>query len=140
MNPSKHFRAQAPCTIDEGQWFVVDLDTAAVLVELPPDGKVAFTKPPLGRRPFLDTPDAVNHPSHYNTGRIEVAEMIEDQQLGFHLGNVVKYICRAGRKDPAKTVEDLKKARWYLDRQIELETAKNEGRAPCRPNDMKGTK
>lgn len=64
--------------------------------------------------------EKVNHPSHYNAGKIEVIDYIEDQQLGFHLGNVVKYISRAGKKDAAKTVEDLEKARWYLDRYIEL--------------------
>ena len=64
--------------------------------------------------------DPVNHPSHYTTGNIEVIDFIEDQQLSFHLGNALKYICRAGRKDPEKTIEDLEKARWYLTRQIEL--------------------
>ena len=64
-------------------------------------------------------PDNVNHPDHYNHGKIEVIDFIEDQHLGFHLGNAVKYISRAGRKDPARTVEDLRKAAWYLNRQIE---------------------
>lgn len=63
--------------------------------------------------------DIVNHPSHYTSGKIEVIEAIEDWSLGFHLGNVVKYIARAGKKDPSKLIEDLKKARWYLDREIE---------------------
>ena len=63
--------------------------------------------------------DNVNHPSHYNHGKIEVIDFIEDQHLGFHLGNAVKYISRAGRKDPARNVEDLRKAAWYLNRQIE---------------------
>lgn len=63
--------------------------------------------------------DNVNHPAHYNFGKIEVIDFIEQQHLGFHLGNSVKYISRAGRKDPAKTIEDLKKAAWYLNRQIE---------------------
>lgn len=58
----------------------------------------------------------VNHPSHYNTGKIEVIDFIEDQKLGFHLGNAVKYICRAGRKDPDKVKEDIDKAIWYLNR------------------------
>lgn len=57
------------------------------------------------------THDSVNHPSHYTGGRIEVIDFIEDQHLGFHLGNAVKYISRAGRKDPARTVEDLRKVR-----------------------------
>ena len=61
----------------------------------------------------------VNHPNHYANGRIEVIDFIEDKELGFHLGNAVKYISRAGRKDADKTVEDLRKAAWYLNRQIE---------------------
>lgn len=65
------------------------------------------------------TRDNVNHPDHYNHGKIEVIDFIEDQHLGFHLGNAVKYISRAGRKNPDKTVEDLRKAAWYLNRQIE---------------------
>ena len=58
----------------------------------------------------------VDHPAHYNKGKIEVIDFIEDQQLPFHLGNVVKYIARAGSK--GDKLEDLKKARWYLDRYI----------------------
>lgn len=61
--------------------------------------------------------DAVNHPSHYNTGSIEVIDAIEDWGLGFALGNAVKYIARAAHK--GKMIEDLKKARWYLDREIQ---------------------
>lgn len=60
--------------------------------------------------------DAVNHPSHYTRGDIEVIDFIEDQQLPYHLGNVVKYVARAGYK--GDKVEDLKKAQWYLNRYI----------------------
>lgn len=68
--------------------------------------------------------DIVNHPSHYTDGKIEVIEFIEDKKLGFCLGNAVKYIARAGKKDPTKEVEDLKKAEWYIKRRIkELEEA-----------------
>ena len=64
--------------------------------------------------------DPIHNPSHYAAGRkYETIEVIEDWDLSYRLGNSVKYISRAGRKDPAKTVEDLKKARWYLDREIE---------------------
>jgi len=59
----------------------------------------------------------VDHPKHYNTGRIEVIDAIEDWKLGFHLGNVVKYVARAEHK--GKPLEDLKKAQWYLNRAIE---------------------
>ena len=62
--------------------------------------------------------DVVNHPSHYNTGKIEVIDFIDDQGLGFCLGNAVKYIARAGKKNKSKTVEDLKKAIWYLDHEV----------------------
>lgn len=64
--------------------------------------------------------DPVNHPSHYTFGSIEVIDFIEDKQLGYHRGNAVKYIVRAGRKVPTREgmIEDLKKAQWYLDRYI----------------------
>lgn len=70
--------------------------------------------------------DPIVRPAHYNMGRIEVIDAIEDWKLPYHLGNVVKYVARAGRKDPAKKIEDLKKARWYLDRQITLEEVEDE--------------
>lgn len=78
----------------------------------------------------------VNHPRHYNRGKIEVIEFIEDQGLGFHLGNTVKYICRAGFKDESKHLQDLEKACWYLKREIELVKSRLEKRPPLRPNDM----
>ena len=80
--------------------------------------------------------DQINHPSHYNQGKIEVIEFIEDQKLSYHLGNSIKYICRAGKKDPSKEIEDLKKAAWYLNRKIEELTAIAESRVIVRPNDM----
>ncbi len=62
--------------------------------------------------------DKVNHPSHYNAGQFEVIDVIEDWSLGFHLGNTVKYIARAPHK--GTELEDLKKARWYLNRYIDI--------------------
>lgn len=65
------------------------------------------------------THDPINHPSHYTEGRkYETIEVIEDWGLSYRLGNAVKYISRAGRKDPAKTVEDLRKSLWYIEREI----------------------
>ena len=64
-------------------------------------------------------PENVNHPSHYNFGKYEVIDVIDDRKLGFSLGNAVKYIARAGKKDPAKEVEDLKKAVFYINHEIE---------------------
>ena len=66
----------------------------------------------------VDAPDNVNHPAHYTYGSIEVIDAIEGLLLPYHLGNAVKYIARAGRKDPAKTEEDLRKAIWYINRYI----------------------
>lgn len=68
--------------------------------------------------------DKINHPRHYANGKIEVIDFIEDKGLSFNLGNVVKYVARAGRKKSsgksldAKALEDLKKAAWYLQREI----------------------
>jgi len=69
------------------------------------------------REPGPNDHDAVNHPPYYSTGGIEAIDVIEAWDLGFHLGNCVKYISRAGRK--GDRLEDLKKAAWYLDRLIE---------------------
>lgn len=64
--------------------------------------------------------DNVSRPSHYVNGWSNGAEVIDlTEHLSFCAGNVVKYVCRAGRKDPDKHIEDLEKARWYLDRKIE---------------------
>ena len=63
--------------------------------------------------------DNVNHPSHYTYGKIEVIEAIEAWGLNFHRGNAVKYIARAGKKNYANEVEDLEKAVWYINREIE---------------------
>lgn len=62
--------------------------------------------------------DVIDRPSHYLEGRtIEPLEVIEDWELDFHIGQVVKYCARAGRK--GSELQDLKKARFYLDRKIE---------------------
>lgn len=62
--------------------------------------------------------EAIHHPAHYGGAEnpYEAIKVIEAWGLGFCLGNVVKYIARAGRK--GALIEDLKKARWYLDREI----------------------
>lgn len=62
--------------------------------------------------------EAVNHPAHYGgaDNPYEAIKVIEAWELGFNLGNTVKYISRAGKKGAA--IEDLRKARWYLDREI----------------------
>ena len=67
---------------------------------------------------YSGSTDPVNHPSHYTWSSIEPIDAIEAWQLPYHLGNVVKYVSRAGHKDKSKTLEDLKKANWYLSRYI----------------------
>ena len=72
--------------------------------------------------------DPVNHPAHYTDGSIEVIDFLEAWNFPFHLANAIKYICSAGRKDKNKTVEDLRKAVWYINRYIEY-LEKQEGRS-----------
>jgi len=64
--------------------------------------------------------EQVNHPSHYGgaDNNYEAIKVIMAWELGFNLGNTVKYISRAGKKDPTKHIEDLKKALFYLDYEI----------------------
>ena len=61
--------------------------------------------------------DSVNHPSHYQSGKIEAIDVIEAFALNFNRGNALKYILRAGKKGSIK--EDLSKAIWYLKREVE---------------------
>lgn len=65
--------------------------------------------------------EKINHPEHYGGQHnpFEAIKVIESWGLGFHLGNVLKYLARAGKKN--SRIEDLKKAQWYLNRLIELE-------------------
>ena len=65
----------------------------------------------------MSNKEKVNHPSHYNAGSIEVIDAIEDWQLDFNAGNVVKYVARHQHK--GRPLEDLKKAMWYLQRLID---------------------
>jgi len=64
------------------------------------------------------TADIVKSPPHYRTGGIETIDFIEAKDLNYRLGNVVKYVARAGKKSDSDPLVDLKKARWYLDREI----------------------
>ena len=74
--------------------------------------------------------EILNLPPHYTLGKIEVIDFIEDKELNFNLGNVVKYVARAGHKKSsgksldAKALEDLKKAQWYLNREIAARESK----------------
>jgi len=61
----------------------------------------------------------VDHPDHYQGNGVEVIDIIESFELNFCLGNVVKYVLRAGRKDTEVAIKDLEKALWYLSREID---------------------
>ncbi|MBS6029079.1 MAG: DUF3310 domain-containing protein, partial [Negativicoccus succinicivorans] len=62
--------------------------------------------------------DIINHPAHYTDGKFETIEAIESWRLGYHLGNAIKYISRAGKKSKDTELEDLRKARWYIRRYL----------------------
>ena len=71
--------------------------------------------------------EQVNHPQHYGGDTVyEVIKVIEAWDLCFPLGNAVKYIARAGKKEPEKEIQDLEKAKWYLDRKINRLKKKNQ--------------
>ena len=78
---------------------------------------------PVGSKPV----DMVDHPTHYGGGEnpYEAIKVIEAWDLGFHLGNTLKYIFRAGKKSK-NTLEDLRKSLWYLDRYIKKMEEGNE--------------
>lgn len=122
---------RAVCTSDSrmvaypvGQPYAI-CDKSEYEYELEDDVIVIKERLEAGRAPFAEldlaeNSDNVSHPPHYADGWSNGAEVIDlTEHLSFCAGNVVKYVCRAGRKDPDKHVEDLEKARWYLDREIE---------------------
>jgi hypothetical protein len=85
------------------------------------DGRMRWVKDALEGGPTeeeLNAPDNVNHPTHYQVGGIETIDFIEAKKLGYNLGNVVKYITRADYK--GNKLEDLRKAQWYLTREISM--------------------
>ncbi len=103
------------CKLIRGNW-ETPTNEGCLDIELSPETDLDKALALIGKTP-TET-DAVNHPSHYNDGKIEVIDYIRDKGLDFCLGNAVKYISRAGKKDPSKEVEDLKKAVWYLNYRI----------------------
>lgn len=65
---------------------------------------------------YKDMYNQVNSPTHYNVGKIEVIEAIEEWKLNFNLGNAIKYIARCEHKENKK--QDLEKAKWYIEREL----------------------
>lgn len=73
----------------------------------------------MGETVEKETIEMVDHPKHYQSKHgVEVIDIIEEFGLGFHLGNVIKYVLRAGHK--SNELEDLEKAKWYIERVIDL--------------------
>ena len=70
----------------------------------------------------MQNKEMVNHPNHYGgvENVYESIKIIESLNLDFHIGNALKYIVRAGKKNPEKELEDLQKAVWYIERKIKL--------------------
>ena len=89
-----------------------EIDTEDCIDDMP-----TYAKEQLEYLEEKEKKEAVNHPSYYKTGGIEAIDAIEAWGLGFNLGNVVKYIARAGHKT-ADSLRDLQKAEWYLRREI----------------------
>lgn len=118
----RHEKVTCPMVAGVGQLATQPV-TVAVHAQRPLKRATARALVVLADKSEIKTADTINHPAHYNKGRIEVIDFIEDQQLGFHLGNVIKYVCR--QTSPA----DLRKAAWYLDREI----ARQEQAEPQRP-------
>ena len=92
----------------------------AIALLIPPNprliGSVARPKARLATSADFAKPDLINHPPHYTTGGVETIDFIEAKKLGYNLGNVIKYITRADYK--GSRIEDLQKAKWYLEREI----------------------
>jgi hypothetical protein len=92
----------------------------AIALLIPPNprliGSVARPKARLATSEDFAKPDLINHPPHYTQGGVETIDFIEAKKLGYNLGNVVKYITRADHK--GSRIEDLRKAKWYLEREI----------------------
>lgn len=75
-----------------------------------------YAKPNMKKKRNHEVHDPVNNPHHYRGNKFECIDIIDDFDLDFCLGNCIKYILRAGKKD--NKIEDLKKAQWYLQRAI----------------------
>ena|SRR5688500_14550639 len=102
-----------------------DYEKAAMksTVKLNSDQMDAIRKGTVGSLGHIAIPDPVNHPSHYNSHPSGIECIMITEHMNFCLGNVIKYCWRADAKGNA--IEDLAKARWYLDREIErLKNAK----------------
>lgn len=114
--PNPNFNGCCDCAYEEKSEFESPCNCCIHCCGVGTDALEFFK--PKGEVPVTDDP--VNHPSHYTKGKIEVADFIADQKLNFDRGNAVKYVCRAGSKDPSKEIQDLEKAIWYINHEIKM--------------------
>jgi hypothetical protein len=102
---------------------VKEMKQALDVIESKPTYKFGDVIPAREGAPWVDDSkfynDLVNHPAHYKTGGVETLDFIEAKDLNYRLGNVVKYVSRAGKKDGSDPVQDLEKAAFYLKREID---------------------
>ena len=105
-------KANLKSAATKGNWKLASVSTSKKSVFQKPSTLAPNTVASM----VLFADDKVNSPSHYKVGGIETIDFIEAKQLGYHLGNVIKYISRADHKDDK--LENLKKAQWYLNRAI----------------------
>ena len=103
VNPSSVYIARSKMKQADEKWKVVTMNTTNQAIDVTTHTLTAV--------------DPVNHPPHYKTGGIETIDFIEAKSLNYRLGNVIKYITRSDHKGNRK--EDLQKALWYLQREIE---------------------
>lgn len=98
--------------------YALGLHEELVNAGVDPKSDTYYEKVDAGMKPLL-AHDLVNSPPHYTDGGVETLDFIEAKDLNFRLGNVIKYVSRAGKKVDSDPVQDLEKARFYLEREIE---------------------
>ena len=115
-------RAKLKSAAPKGNWKTVAVGTSKKSLVARYTQKPSTLVPNAVASMALYADDMVNHPPHYKTGGIETIDFIEAKNLGYNLGNVVKYISRADYK--GDRLENLKKAQWYLNREVDLASKK----------------
>lgn len=116
----QHERSKHPCNTCEGYNKFVNRN---IYIQRPDtveikewDSEDVFVE--WEKEQYMTQTDSINSPKHYTTGKYEVIDVIEDWDLNFRLANTIKYVAR--HKHKGKPLEDLKKALWYLQREIDL--------------------
>jgi len=115
-------RAKLKSAATKGNWKTVAVGTSKKSLVARYTQKPSTLVPNAVASMALYADDMVNHPPHYKTGGIETIDFIEAKNLGYNLGNVVKYISRADYK--GDRLENLKKAQWYMNREVDLASKK----------------